>query len=543
MTVPFVIQSMLVVMAALAAIQYARRGPKANLGPFLFHTASAALVVVAMATGWDEPNALVLQGIFVVAPYVLVTGYRLGMERAMAGGDFNQALTMARSRAMLLPFRAHRRDVRVLEALVEATKQGRLDAETLADGPGRALDEADLALVADVVLVNELKRHALAHDWPSIRARRDEVAGIRAGILRGMALCLVARADAEARDLEGALHALRLLEAEPDWHRVRKHLRSAFMATLAVGGRQRAVDMLLERHFAHLGAATRTAWRTRAAVAAGDRARAVAEIDRLLESGALEASVREALEAQKRHLPDSVPARGEEQEAALDRIEGMAFLEPTLVGPIDRRLIGVPGVALLVTVVVAAFVAWHVILEPQVGVIGFAAFGGLWQAEPWRFVTATVLQDGPLDLVLNMAGVVVIGGAVGGVYGRLNLWSLYLVAGLLAGIVAGAVTPERLVVTSSASVLGLAGAALAGVIRCRTYLPRTWMAVVGKRVVVLAAALLLAGFFAPHGGFAVVGLVAGCGLGALLGLEGFDLGVPARVREKVRRGAGAAAAG
>ena len=167
MSLPLLIQAVFLALALALVVHYARQGLDAYLGPVLFHAGTAGLVVAAMVLGWWSVQALLLQGVFVVAPYVLVTGYRLGMERAMSNGDFVQAVTMARSRALLLPFRAHRRDAAVAAWLLEAARS---------DGP-RPLDPASAGLrpeearvARDALLLRTLSRQAREHDWQAIRA-------------------------------------------------------------------------------------------------------------------------------------------------------------------------------------------------------------------------------------------------------------------------------------------------------------------------------------------------------------------------------------
>ncbi len=535
MTVAWMVQGLLLIVAILSAIQYARGGLRANAGPILFHLASACLVGGGMVAHWDSARALFLQAALIGAPYVISLGYRLGMDRALGDGDYSRALTMARSRAMLLPFASHARDARTLERLVDTLRDYGLDAEKLEAWRERASSDPDAEAVWPLLLVAALRRWARGHDWETIRRHESDVRALPRGGVRALGFCLLARAHAEARDLDGALESLRFLEAEPEWHRVRRHARSAWLATLATGGRQQAVGVLLERHFSRLDPLTSRAWRVRTAVAAGDRARACAELDALLALEGLEDSVRAALEAQREGLPDEAPERGVEVEKALDRLEGQVVLESGLVPALDAGLLRLPGLVSLGVVLVAVQVSGWTILSSDELLNGFAVFGALGRVEPWRFVGGVVLSEGTVHLFLNLATAGVVGAAVAGTFGRLGLWTVFLVSGIASGVVSGLVYPDRLIVTSSAAILGLVGACLACAVRVRMYLPRSWWTVLGWRVAVVSAGLGVATVSVPHldpvG--AAVGLVTGMVLGAVLPLERFDLAVPSRIRRKV----------
>jgi rhomboid protease GluP len=141
----------------------------------------------------------------------------------------------------------------------------------------------------------------------------------------------------------------------------------------------------------------------------------------------------------------------------------------------------------------------------------------LLRAEPWRLFTANFLHGGPVHLLVNAYALTTIGPSVERVYGRLRLWTVFLLGGAL-GFAASAVFIEAPSLGASAGLFALLGALLGFALRARDRIPPPARRAVIREIVTVAALNIGLGLAVPYvdnaahvGGFAG-GLVLGFAL-------------------------------
>lgn len=180
----------------------------------------------------------------------------------------------------------------------------------------------------------------------------------------------------------------------------------------------------------------------------------------------------------------------------------------------------------LVLLNIAAFVALTVAAGTLVGLFGFnpitldyanaSAFvlGG----EPWRLATALFVHANLLHLALNMWALWSVGRLMERLYGRSRYLSIYLLAGLIAGLASIAWNPGTWSVGASGAIFGVFGAFVAYLVHPATHVPRAIMRAHWVPTLLFVAFNLVVGAVqqgvdnAAHVG----GLLAGCILGVAL---------------------------
>lgn len=108
----------------------------------------------------------------------------------------------------------------------------------------------------------------------------------------------------------------------------------------------------------------------------------------------------------------------------------------------------------------------------------------IFQGEVWRLVTYQFLHGGISHLVMNVVGLVWFGRYVENIYGSMRFLLIFLLSGVLSGVLQMALIPDLPVVGASGAVLGVFGAGAAATIRLKHVLPPsvrtaelTWMGI------------------------------------------------------------------
>ncbi|MBX9570556.1 MAG: rhomboid family intramembrane serine protease [Candidatus Obscuribacterales bacterium] len=108
----------------------------------------------------------------------------------------------------------------------------------------------------------------------------------------------------------------------------------------------------------------------------------------------------------------------------------------------------------------------------------------VFQGEFWRLITYQFLHGGISHLVMNVVGLVWFGRYVENIYGPVRFLLIFLLSGVLSGVLQMALIPDLPVVGASGAVLGVFGAGAAATIRLKHILPPavrtselTWMGV------------------------------------------------------------------
>lgn len=159
------------------------------------------------------------------------------------------------------------------------------------------------------------------------------------------------------------------------------------------------------------------------------------------------------------------------------------------------------------------------------GVLRDSVFHG----EVWRLVTYQFLHGGISHLVMNVVGLVWFGRYVENIYGSMRFLLIFLLSGVLSGILQIVLTPDLPIVGASGAVLGIFGAGAAATIRLKNILPSsvrkselTWMAVMAITQIVFDQIVNLLFPAAAEGGSDAVRIAAYAHIGGML--SGFALG-------------------
>ena len=106
----------------------------------------------------------------------------------------------------------------------------------------------------------------------------------------------------------------------------------------------------------------------------------------------------------------------------------------------------------------------------------------IFHGEVWRLITYQFLHGGISHLVMNVVGLVWFGRYVENIYGSMRFLLIFLLSGVLSGVLQMALIPDLPVVGASGAVLGVFGAGAAATIRLKYILPPairtselTWM--------------------------------------------------------------------
>jgi rhomboid protease GluP len=166
---------------------------------------------------------------------------------------------------------------------------------------------------------------------------------------------------------------------------------------------------------------------------------------------------------------------------------------------------------------------------------GLVAWGGSFgprttNGEWWRLVSALFLNAGVLQLLVNVAALAQIGATLERLVGRLALASVYLTAGILAGLINLSLQPMTVNVGASAAVSGLYGLLAASaiwIVRRQSDLTLSWRAV--QRYLPVTGLFLLYHLATGDLGSAAIrtGLVFGLVAGAVLGRGAMEQRPPA----------------
>ena len=157
---------------------------------------------------------------------------------------------------------------------------------------------------------------------------------------------------------------------------------------------------------------------------------------------------------------------------------------------------------------------------------GLASWGGNFgprttNGEWWRLVSAAFLHAGVLQLAVNVVALGQVGVLLERLAGRLALVSVYLIAGILAGLVNLALHPMAVSAGASASVFGLyglLGASTVWTFRRRSDVTMSWDA--ARRLLPVAAVFVFVQLVS--GGFGAAGrtgLLVGAVIGGILSRE------------------------
>lgn len=148
------------------------------------------------------------------------------------------------------------------------------------------------------------------------------------------------------------------------------------------------------------------------------------------------------------------------------------------------------------------------------------------QGEIWRLVSYMFLHTHISHLALNLIGLWWFGRLTENFYGTGRFAFIFFACGILSGLAQTALSADKLAVGASGAVMGLFGAAAAGIFRSKGILPKnvrlselSWMLGLAVAQVLLDQIVPRVAVFAHLGG-----LVSGLALGLVLPMRAFETG-------------------
>src|SRR5262249_45766319 len=150
---------------------------------------------------------------------------------------------------------------------------------------------------------------------------------------------------------------------------------------------------------------------------------------------------------------------------------------------------------------------WGVLDAQQVG-----------SGEYWRLLSYLFLHSHVSHLALNLVGLWWFGRLAENLFGTGRFLTIYFTSGILSGLPHLLFSPEMLAFGASGAVMGVFGAATAGIFRCKQILPESIRKTEVRWMLGLAAAQAVLDQVVPHVAvFAHLGgLVAGLALGLII---------------------------
>lgn len=141
------------------------------------------------------------------------------------------------------------------------------------------------------------------------------------------------------------------------------------------------------------------------------------------------------------------------------------------------------------------------------------------KGELWRLVSAVFLHTGLLHLILNLIGLFLVGRLIEAIFGKVRMFFIFLVSGVLGAACSWLVMRTPLSVGASGGIYGLLGAALVFVLRHGDELPDDVRQHLRKQLLLAIALNLPIGFVLPIIDQAahIGGLLGGGLLGAVMG--------------------------
>ena len=421
----------------------------------------ALLLLVALAIlHWRWPGFAGLTvgpvwALFVLTPMLLSTA----MRRAMLRGDFRLALLLARCVALLHPMDGMPRHVRLVGAL-RLLDAGRIE-EAQARLASMEQTSDPLARNARVLLARALGAWDELAGWVEHGPRALLLAdpAVFVGYLR--ALGELGRQD-EMVALFNELGDADERRSDPLEHGL------AALTVAAFSGQRTLVDDLLDGPLSGLAPTTREFWRATAAQVAGapDEARALL---RLARQGCRQLLLREIERREQQPLPaldeQRLPSTARER---LDALHARLLHErryAPLSGGGRRPLATLALAALLVIVFLFELPGGSEDAENLVRLGALVVPVELTPGEWWRRLSAGFLHFGPVHLLMNVAGLLLLGQWLERAWGRKRLVACFFVCTLSSlvfypPIGAALVDDQQIVVGASGGIMGLLGALL-----------------------------------------------------------------------------------
>jgi len=139
----------------------------------------------------------------------------------------------------------------------------------------------------------------------------------------------------------------------------------------------------------------------------------------------------------------------------------------------------------------------------------------------WRFFTYLFLHANETHIVLNIIGLYWFGRVAENIFGTTRFLAIYLVGGLLSGVVHALLSPDQIAVGASGAIMAMFGAVGAGIYRLKDKIPEpirkfqlSWLGGLALAQVVLDQLIPHVAAFAHLGG-----MVSGFAIGMLLSIR------------------------
>lgn len=432
--------------------------------------------VVARRSGWFVVTLLLLGALIVLHLFApgragLIVGpawllllvlpllLASAMRRATLRGQFALALWIARLLAMLHPFDGMTRQPRVIAALLQLDR-GQIERarQTLS---GLQHHHEPLARTAQVLLARA------EGQWHALLLWLDS--GPRSALLADSAVFVGAlRALGETGQTDRMLATWQERGGSDGAGKdaTDQHLASLMVA--AFSGRVALVGALLEGPLSVLNAANQNYWRGTVAQVAGDESGAQAYLQRAADDahGLLAREVSARRQTPLAPLPED--ALDAPQRAALDALTA-ALLHERRYAPLSGgggRPLATWGLALLLVAVFAFEIpGGSEDLQNLVELGALVVPTSITEGEWWRRLSAGFLHFGPLHLLMNLSGLLLLGHWLERVWGRRRLAACFLFCTLASLVLypplaSATVDDPQVVVGASGGVMGLLGALL-----------------------------------------------------------------------------------
>jgi membrane associated rhomboid family serine protease len=311
-------------------------------------------------------------------------------------------------------------------------------------------------------------------------------------------------------------------------------LNSIFIPFFALSGAESELDEAMAGAGGNdaLPEYARLFWTGRCLAARGRMSQARELFERACRSLPAEASVwRQRIEYQLNRLDDGkAPAHEPQWQTEIEKANRLLTHARAVSEIVSPRKVRPAVVAILATIVAAYVVSHSYTIFHTTGTLkislscfqkGVLDAASVEAGEYWRLVTYLFLHAHISHLILNLVGLWWFGRLAENLFGTGRFLTIYFVSGILSGLTHIFLSPEMMAVGASGAVMGVFGAATAGIFRCKRLLPESIRRTEVAWMLGLAAAQVALDQVVPHVAvFAHLGgLVAGLVLGLLVPLR------------------------
>lgn len=286
---------------------------------------------------------------------------------------------------------------------------------------------------------------------------------------------LAARAYAELGRYAEAEECIRKANMQPGKTSA-TNLDINFMTLFALFGAIAQLEDVLKRcrDFRALPPYVRDYWRGRCYAVRGDAAEAVKLLERSrqetpVQVGAWYRRIDKTLATERLKVQGAVPTANAAADPSLaKRAQELYGRLRTIIEVLRPQKIG-NGVVVTLALLVVAFVIS--MIDTKYILLGQLNLANLRHGDYYRTISYQFLHGNTAHLLLNCFALILFGRSVENIYGTWRFFIIFFVSGILSGVLQVVLIPNDFVIGASGSILGVFGAATAGVIKLKKVLP------------------------------------------------------------------------